>query len=142
MTNHTWNHRVIRHVTPVPNRPHLEEEYLQIHEVFYENGIPKSVTEDGVKIGGDTVEEMKETLERMIHCLSLPIIDKKYFDDLEMDEILSKEENEELKEVLKDIQTNEPKLFEKIQANPDKFMKAVMDQNKEYFDIGDDKQGC
>ena len=60
----TWNHRVI-------SREGQEE--LAIHEVSYDkNGKPNMVTNDAVGIYGETVGELRETLERMLKSLEAP----------------------------------------------------------------------
>jgi|14BtaG_2_1085337.scaffolds.fasta_scaffold32907_2 hypothetical protein len=60
----TWNHRVI-------SREGQDE--LAIHEVYYdEDGEPNMVTNDAVGIYGETVEELRETLERMLKSLEAP----------------------------------------------------------------------
>ena len=65
----TWNHRVIRHQNG-------DVAYYQIHEVYYdEQAQPESVTQSGVAPGGETMEALREELERMTACLSLPVLD-------------------------------------------------------------------
>lgn len=66
----TWNHRVIRHT----NKNDPDHTYLAIHEVFYTNNIPDSVTQDPIEIIGDDLIEMKETLNMMLACLDHPIL--------------------------------------------------------------------
>ena len=64
----TWNHRVIRYVTPV-------EAYLLIHEVHYgSDGIAIGWTADGARVGGATIKEIRETLVRMRGALLRPIL--------------------------------------------------------------------
>ena len=87
----TWNHRVIR-ITSTNPVTKEQESYLQIHEVHYENGVPKSVTVDPITVGGETPEEIKWVLGKMLFSLSKDIIPMEYFDNL----ALTAEEEEEL----------------------------------------------
>jgi hypothetical protein len=68
----TWNHRVVRRASVVFGKP---VEVLGIHEVFYgpDGGI--SWTTEPVAAEGDTLDELRETLERMLKALDQPIID-------------------------------------------------------------------
>ena len=71
-----WNHRVMRHNTGT------EDEYLAIHEVYYgmddEDGKGKTGwTQDPVAPYGDTLNELRETLERMLRALDKPIMEYK-----------------------------------------------------------------
>ena len=63
-----WNHRILAH-------EHNGEVYLQIHEVYYnENNIPDSYSKYGVSVGGETLKDIKWTLNKMMDCLSKPIL--------------------------------------------------------------------
>ena len=67
-----WNHRVMRH----KDKSGLDmPDYLQIHEVYYRDGKIWCWTEDGISVGGDSIEEIKQTLEWMEKCLEQPILD-------------------------------------------------------------------
>jgi hypothetical protein len=72
-----WNHRVLRHKQiPIPNLQ--REDYLVIHEVYFEEGHepePHSCTMDGVTVGGESLDELRETLQRMLRCLDKPVLD-------------------------------------------------------------------
>lgn len=70
-----WNHRVVRRIVN-------GEEWLAIHEVFYDKkGRPHSVTEDGIEPGGNNMEELRSDLERMAKALDHPILDYDKFTD-------------------------------------------------------------
>jgi hypothetical protein len=64
-----WNHRVVRQIRD-------GETFYGIHEVFY--GLPDESdagwTEDPISPVGETVEELRETLERMMRALDKPVI--------------------------------------------------------------------
>jgi hypothetical protein len=64
----TWDHRVVRKI-------HHGEQSLGIHEVFYDEDAGTSWTEDPVEVVGDSIEDLRETLERMLSCLEQPIIE-------------------------------------------------------------------
>src|SRR5262249_24569691 len=57
----TWNHRVVRHPAAAFTDA---EEYLQIHEVHYEDERPVSVSHEGARIGGDSIEEIQTSLRQ------------------------------------------------------------------------------
>ena len=50
---------------------------LSIHEVHYEHGDLQSCTENPVTVGGDTIDDIKKTLELMSLALEKPILNKK-----------------------------------------------------------------
>jgi hypothetical protein len=63
-----WNHRVVR-----------KNGMLAIHEVHYAtpgaSSGPCGTTVDPVDVHGETIEELRWTLEHMLRCLDKPIID-------------------------------------------------------------------
>ena len=66
----SWNHRVVRHRHP------SGDESLEIHEVYYDDdGKPDGVTEEGVSVAGETVEELNKVLALMQQAISKPILD-------------------------------------------------------------------
>ena len=65
----TWNHRIMRH-----KGADAGDDYYSIHEVHYRDGRPVGYTEHGVDVGGNSVEELRVTLERMLRCLALPVL--------------------------------------------------------------------
>lgn len=65
----TWNYRLIDH------GENQGERYFAIHEVHYDDtGKPVSVSEDGARIGGETVDDIKDVLERMRGALEKPAL--------------------------------------------------------------------
>ena len=65
-----WNHRVMRRVYP------NDEVMYQIYEVFYNaDGSIWGFTNDPVDPCGETVEEVRESLERMLRALDRPVLD-------------------------------------------------------------------
>lgn len=68
-----WNHRVVKF------KAHAEflEDYYAICEVFYDStGNPNAHTSDGVRVGGASISELRETLKRMLDCLDKPILEE------------------------------------------------------------------
>lgn len=64
----SWNHRVMAH-------EYKDEVYFKIHEVYYDvEGVPDSYTADAISIGGESLKDMKWTLDKMQECLSKPIL--------------------------------------------------------------------
>lgn len=71
MINGYWNHRIIS----IPDPSEESGEYLQISEVYYDaDETIRNWTSQGVRIGGSTIEEIRETLERMKRALEAPIL--------------------------------------------------------------------
>ena len=69
--NSHWNHRVMR-------REHENSEPTYgIHEVYYKQGKADMWTDDPVEVTGDDIQELKQTLERMILALEKPILNFK-----------------------------------------------------------------
>ena len=70
-----WNHRVIRKLDL------NGDAYYHIHEVYYpEVGAkPDKITVEPMTPYGDTVEDLRWTLEKMLECLDKPILDYKDF---------------------------------------------------------------
>jgi hypothetical protein len=72
-----WNHRVLRHKFPPIKDVQREDHYI-IHEVYFNEGKqdePHSCTKDGVEVRGESIEELRETLQRMLRCLDHPVLD-------------------------------------------------------------------
>ena len=60
-----WNHRVIK--------LNISDNYYKISEVFYnKDGSIFSYTNTGV--GGESIDDIRETLEWMLECLDKPIL--------------------------------------------------------------------
>lgn len=68
-----WNHRLVRRTYVGAKEPEIS---LEIHEAYYDDaGKVWAVTQEGVTVHGETVEEVRGTLERMLRCLNAPILD-------------------------------------------------------------------
>ena len=65
----TWNHRLVR-------RSENGETWYGIHEAFYDkNKRVRAITKDPIDVIGESVEEVRETLQRMLRALEAPILD-------------------------------------------------------------------
>lgn len=64
----SWNHRVVRQVIH-------GEEWLGIHETFYDIDGGMAWTEEPGGVVGESVEDLRVTLERMLSALDRPVID-------------------------------------------------------------------
>ena len=65
----SWNHRVMKSKDG-------EDDYYQIHEVYYNNkGEPDSWTKNGVMVGAESVEGLRWVLEKMLESLDKEILD-------------------------------------------------------------------
>ena len=77
----TWDYRVVRKATEkgicTSADVMLGEELLGIQEVYYddETGEPIAHTMD-LEVVGDDIDDLKETLQRMLRCLDKEIIDE------------------------------------------------------------------
>ena len=67
----TWNHRVVAFDQSEHNLP----TWLAICEVYYDAGVPIAHTK-GVEVSGESIEELRTTLERMLACLDKPVIEE------------------------------------------------------------------
>ena len=76
----TWNHRVVKYETR--NLFGDPDVGYAIHEVFYNNdGEIRGMTADAVRPWGDTKEELREELLRMLAALDRPDVDLDENDD-------------------------------------------------------------
>lgn len=66
-----WNHRVVRRTVIEAGK--LVQRF-GVHECFYGNGVV-GWAEDPVAIEGETIDELRETLERMLKALDDPVIE-------------------------------------------------------------------
>lgn len=67
-----WNHRVVRRIV----RDFGEDvERLGIHEVFYDVEGETLWTDDPVSVEGESIDELRQTLGRMLRALDHPILD-------------------------------------------------------------------
>lgn len=83
MSKRTWNYRVIRHEYLYKDEI---EEWFNIHSVHYEGDTPVLVSTEPQYVQGNTLEELKSSLELQLGALAKPIIDYSFF--------VSKEEGE------------------------------------------------
>lgn len=75
-TKTTWNHRIVKSVDDEGT------EFFSIQEVYYEDAVPTAHTLE-LSVEGETVEEIKETLNNMLKCCDEPIIDELPMDESE-----------------------------------------------------------
>ena len=69
-----WNHRVMKRANE------HGETWYEIHEVFYDHGQGESEprlswTEEAIAPVGETLEELKTELERMLRACDAPVLD-------------------------------------------------------------------
>lgn len=65
----TWNHRVVKSVE-------AGDDLFAIHEVHYnDEGEIFGVTENPVVATGGNIEELRETLQRMLRALDTPVLE-------------------------------------------------------------------
>jgi hypothetical protein len=69
----SWNHRVL--ATEHEMSDGRVEVYLQIHEVYYDkNKKPNGYTANPITIGGDDLDSLNWTVDRIKESLSKPIL--------------------------------------------------------------------
>ena len=65
-----WNHRVVK-------TKDGEDDWYSIHEVFYDkDGNVNGITKEPISVGGNTIEELKWTLTKMLESLDKDNIDE------------------------------------------------------------------
>ena len=62
-----WNHRVMK-------QKDGDEDWYQIHEVYYKNGKVNGYTKNGIAAGGNTLEELRAELILMVESLDKEVI--------------------------------------------------------------------
>jgi hypothetical protein len=68
----TWNHRLL---ATEYESVGSKETYFQIHEVYYdEDGKPNGYTANPITIGGDSIDGLRWTVDRIKECLEKPIL--------------------------------------------------------------------
>jgi len=67
----TWNYRVVKFDQTDYDLP----PWYSICEVFYEDGEVISHTAEGVDVCGESIEELRTQLKRLLECLDKPIIE-------------------------------------------------------------------
>ena len=66
-----WNHRVMKH-----EKADGDDDWYQIHEVYYNSKRePDSWTLDGIKPGGNTLENLRDELIMMLEATEKEILD-------------------------------------------------------------------
>lgn len=68
-----WNERVLRRVV-------CGEATFAVHEVYYTDSKPTSCTTDPVEPHGETLDELRQAVERHARACDLPVLD---YDDFE-----------------------------------------------------------
>ena len=69
----SWNHRVVRR--SYTHADGYVEDTYQIHEAYYDVEPKLLLTISGVSAIGNTVQELREDLERMLKALDKPVLD-------------------------------------------------------------------
>ena len=65
-----WNHRVMKH-----EKADGGDDWYQIHEVYYDSKRePDSWTADGISPGGNTLEDLRDELIRMLEATEKEIL--------------------------------------------------------------------
>ena len=65
-----WNHRVMKH-----EKADGDDDWYQIHEVYYDSKRePDSWTVDGIKPGGNTLENLRDELIMMLEATEKEIL--------------------------------------------------------------------
>lgn len=79
----TWNHRVMRHKYASPESGETEV-MLAIHEVYYKDksrddrkvtADDVGYTENPVSVTGESIEDLRETLQLMLKALDKPVLE-------------------------------------------------------------------
>lgn len=68
-----WNYRIMRH-TDAGGR-----QYYAVHETYYgDAGEVMGSTEEAASVMGETLDEVREELDRMLRALDYPVIEIPY----------------------------------------------------------------
>lgn len=68
-----WNYRIMRHTDA------FGRQFFAIHEAYYnDHGEVGAWTEEAVGAYGETLEELRDDLEKMIRALDYPVIEVKH----------------------------------------------------------------
>ena len=66
----SWNHRVMKH-----EKADGDDDWYQIHEVYYDSKRePGSWTKEGIAPGGNTLEELRDELIKMLEATEKEIL--------------------------------------------------------------------
>ena len=68
MTQHTWNHRIVK-----------EGDWYSIREVHYEDDKPTLVDEEPEGVLAESMEDLKEQYEQMAEAFDAPILNYEDF---------------------------------------------------------------
>jgi len=66
-----WNYRIMAHA---PTEDAKDEVYLQMHEVYYKKGKPKSYTTEPIIVGSEDKKGIRWSLRQMKRALKKPIL--------------------------------------------------------------------
>jgi len=67
-----WNHRAVKKID------YFGEPYYEIHEVYYnDDHTIYAMTVNPISLYGESLEDLKVTLERMMRCIENPILDER-----------------------------------------------------------------
>lgn len=63
-----WNYRILA-------SEHNDEIYFQVHEVYYDaKDMPDGYTKNAISVGGEDLDSIKSTLQKMEEALLKPIL--------------------------------------------------------------------
>lgn len=63
----SWNYRILAH-------ENNGEVYFQVHEVYYNDGVPESYTLNTITVGSETIKGIKWSLNKMKEAVNKPIL--------------------------------------------------------------------
>jgi len=69
----SWNFRVVKH-------SYKDDDVFQIHEVYYKNGQPDMISENGIVPFGEDLTDLSDTMIYMMQALTKPVLDAKIFE--------------------------------------------------------------
>lgn len=70
-----WNHRVVRRTAPPITKNGPPYVYYEIHEVYYDEQGMMGMTQEPINPHGESLEDLKWVLEKMLASLEKPVID-------------------------------------------------------------------
>ena len=78
----TWNHRVVHRLIKRMPSEREGEHWYAVHEVYYdESGKPEMTTVEAVAPGGETLDELRQELDRFQKALEHPVLEYDSFTD-------------------------------------------------------------
>ena len=78
-----WNYRIVR--TVYNNNPNGNDDQYAIHEVYYEEDNdthPDSVTSEATTLTGESLEEIRTNIDRIIKAFDKPVLEYQMFEDM------------------------------------------------------------